>query len=267
MLDRTRKTNSPPGAPAWMVTWGDMMSLLLAFFILLFSFSSINMNHFHRAMGSLRGSLGVGEYRQEAPPERAPVPDTFRRQQSDAARKMQRRLLVRGLDKQVKIACDTEGGIKISLPVSVLFDEGSASLTASAGPVLREFGEVLATLPEAFIEVKGHTGGESLQAGSGFDDNYDLSYARAHAVMRRLSMDGGVPERQFEVTACADHQPVALDSTDEGRARNRRVEIYVRGLVSGRMVDSLTEGALSKDTVAAPLESPAASAQPDVSRN
>lgn len=256
MAERKKRAEGGGGAPEWVVTYGDMMSLLLTFFILLLSFSSVNQEDFNEAMGSVQGALGVLNKMTGLVSYKPPVAKANKEQQSNAARQLRRRLQVRGLEKQVKVEYDALGGIKISLPESVLFDAGTATLRPSVGPLLREFGEVLAELTDSFIEVRGHTDNTPVASTGPFTNNYDLSYARARAVMLRLVADGGVPERQFEVTACAENQPVSMNTTEEGRRMNRRVELFVRGLVNKRTMDALEQGELPEGAIEAPKELP-----------
>jgi len=101
--------------------------------------------------------------------------------------------------------------------------------------------------------VRGHT--DSLPTGTSaqFRDNYDLSYFRAYSVAERLSAVGGVPEEQFEIVAAGSNQPVATNATEEGRQANRRVELYVRGLVDKSRMEGL-EGPVEGVETGAPLE-------------
>ncbi len=242
-MGRSKKCDCEPGAPGWIVTFSDMMSLLLTFFILLLSFSTVSEDAFNQAMMSLQGAFGVLPKLSGVV---SPVPRPSRDKsdaQSSAATRLRRRLQVEGLEKQVKVEYDAMGGIKISLPNSVLFDAGSASLRPDGYPVLRAIGEVLSELPDTFIEVRGHTDTLPLTATTRFRDNFDLSYFRAHAVSERLVVDGKVPIEQFEIVSCGPSQPLATNDTEEGRTANRRVELYVRGLVDQSKIDSLRGGA------------------------
>lgn len=241
-MGRSKKCDCEPGAPGWIVTFSDMMSLLLTFFILLLSFSTISEEEFNQAMMSLQGAFGVlPKMSGVVSPVPRPSKDA-RDSRSDAATRLKRRLQVEGLEKQVKVEYDAMGGIKISLPNSVLFDAGSATLRPDAYPVLRAIGEVLAELPDAFFEVRGHTDALPVTSTTRFRDNYDLSYFRAHAVGERLVVDGKVPMEQFEIVSCGPSQPLATNDTEEGRTANRRVEIFVRGLVDKSKIESLRDG-------------------------
>lgn len=241
-MARGKKCNCEAGAPAWVVTFSDLMSLLLTFFVLLLSFSTISEDDFNEAMMSLQGAFGV---MPKFSGVISPVPRPQQResdQRSRTATRLRRQLQIEGLEKQVKVEYDALGGIKISVPNSVLFDAGSATLRPEAFPVLGSIGEVLSGLPDTFIEVRGHTDALPLTGTGRFRDNYDLSYFRAHTVAERIMTDGRVPMEQFEITACGPSQPMATNDTEEGRRTNRRVEIYVRGLVDTGRMDALRDG-------------------------
>jgi len=234
-----QKKPEAEGAPAWVVTYGDMMSLLLCFFVLLLSFSTISEEAFKEALLSLQGALGVLPAHSSVV---ATYPRTMRQRKEEmeqAARRLQRQLLIQGKERQVKIEMDAQGGLKINLPSAILFDIGSATLRADAFPVLRDVAQILAELPDTFIEVRGHSDSQPLRDTVRFRDNYDLSYARADAVARQLMRVGEIPIDQFEIISCGSSQPVATNATEEGRNANRRVEIYVRGLVDRRKIELL----------------------------
>lgn len=239
----------PPGAPAWLATFADLMSLLLTFFVLLLSFSTISEEKFNQALMSLEG--GFRPFPAFAT-FIAPVPRPPRRDNdkaSQAARKLRRVLQVRGLEKKVKIDFDAVGGIKINLPANLLFEPGEATLRPAAIPVIKDIADVLAELPESFFEVQGHTDSRPLSSALRFRDNYDLSYERAHSVTEQMVITGGLSVNQFEIHAMGASQPIATNATEEGRAANRRVEIYVRGLLDKDKLNTLLQGL---DTEGAP---------------
>ena len=238
-MAKGRKREERHGAPEWIVTFSDLMSLLLTFFVLLLSFSTISEKDFKDAIASVQGALGVLPMHQGILSP-VPAPPRRRTEQTEAvARRLRRQLQILGLEQQVKIEFDAVGGLKISLPAGVLFDPGSATLRPDSLPVLRDLGGILKEFPDSFVEVRGHTDSSPLTAPGPYRDNYDLSYHRAYAVFEQLAGPGRVPEEQFEITAAGGAQPEAPNDTEEGRRANRRVEVYVRGLVDRQKLDSL----------------------------
>ncbi len=236
-----KKDDEQGGAPGWVVTFSDLMSLLLTFFVLLLSFSTISEKDFQRAIMSLQGALGVLPLNTSVV---NPFPRPPTRQSTKAeelARKLRRRLQVTGKESAVKVEYDATGGLKITLPEAVLFDAGSAELKAAAAPVLQQVGEVLEELPKAFIEVRGHSDDRPLTNTARYRDNLELSFWRADAVARRLEDAAALDLDQFEVVAVGSGQPVAPNLTEAGRAANRRVELQVRGILERERIRKLEE--------------------------
>ncbi|GMU93099.1 MAG: membrane protein [Candidatus Hydrogenedentota bacterium] len=229
---RREKGSEGGGAPAWMVTYGDLMGLLLTFFILLVSFSSLDKNKITEAMGSIQGALGVMPTRQAIMQLQQSV---IRRQQripksiERVARELRQRLQVLGMEQGVDIKFEGDGGLDISLPNHVLFDFGQATLKPEAYEILNQLAASLGDIPGKFVEIRGHTDNVPVGPNSPYADNYDLSYQRAKNVMLQLTGPGGIPQRETEVIACGPSQPIADNATEEGRQENRRVQIKVRG--------------------------------------
>ncbi|GMV99634.1 MAG: membrane protein [Candidatus Hydrogenedentota bacterium] len=234
MARQKKQPEAEPGAPLWMVTYGDLMGLLLTFFILLLSFSVMDTKKISQALEYFKtGSFGVlpmsnsligpsnsGSRRDEG------VPSTIEK----AARQIKRRMQIMGREKEIGVEYDPkEGGLKISLPSHILFDVGRAELLPDASGFMGELAAIIAEVPQKFVEIRGHTDDQPIRSASNFRDNYDLSYERAKNVMLNLVQQSGVPQEEFEVVACGPSQPMADNATEEGRSANRRVELFIRG--------------------------------------
>jgi chemotaxis protein MotB len=228
----------------WVLTYGDMMSLLLTFFILLLSFATMDKpRDYQEAIISIKGAFGVMPQelqmvRIQAAPVRMRRPN---QEAEDLARRVQRGLQVMGMQRDVKFTYDTAGGVKIGLPGEILFPTGGASLRLEAYTVLDNLGALLAELPDASFEVRGHTDSTPISDTSVYRDNHDLSYARADAVARYLQRTSGIPFDQFEIIGAGSGQPIATNTTEEGRQANRRVDILVRGLLDNERVRELQD--------------------------
>jgi len=224
-----------------MVTYGDMMSLLLCFFVLLLSFSTISEKKYSKAIQSLKGALGVLP-RHTSVIQPLPVEQLQPRRPRSierVARLIRERMLINNRAKDVEVEFDEEGGLKINLPSRILFETARADLMPDAFPVLEDIGAVLKDLPGARIEVCGHTDIRPLISGGRFEDNYHLSYARAKSVMDFIHERSGIPLAAFQVVACGPSQPIATNETEEGMQKNRRVELYVRGDFSDEATEDL----------------------------
>lgn len=246
MARKKRQENQEAGAPLWMVTYGDLMSLLLTFFVLLLSFSTITEEErFHEAMQSFRGAVGFLP-RELTMVQVNPLPKKMQRPSRSAenlARRIRRQMQVLGKEDLVQVLFDQEGELRISLPSQVLFDSASAKLKPEAFPVLNDLSAVFVEVPAGYLEIRGHTDDRPLGSTGSFRDNYDLSYARADAVARHLMQEGAELTERLEIIACGPSQPIALNTTEEGRQENRRVDITVRGLPSDEAADELGERA------------------------
>lgn len=240
--NRAKKQEQRRGAPAWMVTYGDLMSLLLTFFVLLLSFSSITEEKFEEALISVRDALGLMPQNLSivSIEQESQIPPRPSRSIERVAREMQRRLQVLGREQDVDLEYD-EGGIKVNLPSEILFESARAEVRSEAYDVLDTLAEVLGDLPDASFEVRGHTDSRPLRSSVVFEDNYDLSYGRAKSVTTYLTEMGEAPLEQFEIVALGPAQPVASNETDEGRLRNRRVELQIRGQFEEAELEELHE--------------------------
>ncbi|GJL57580.1 MAG: hypothetical protein NPIRA03_04370 [Nitrospirales bacterium] len=111
----------------------------------------------------------------------------------------------------------------------VLFDSGEADLTPLGLEIMKQVGQVLATLPGKNIQVEGHTDSHRIygRLQKQYPTNWELSTARATTVLRYLIEQTGMDPKQFSATGYADKRPVTTNETEEGRAQNRRVEIVL----------------------------------------
>lgn len=240
--EKKQQSGGEGGAPAWMVTYGDLMGLLLTFFILLISFSTLDQKKISQAIISVQGAFGVlpqnmtvSQILRSMAQAQSRTPRSIER----AAREFRSRLQVLGLEDNVEIKYDGEGGLEINLPNRLLFDLGSADLKTEAYEVLNGLAASLGGIPNKRVEIRGHTDNLPLSEASRYADNYDLSYHRAKNVMTQMTGPGGIPESETEVIACGPSQPVGDNNTEEGRQLNRRVQIRVRGDFSDETQDQI----------------------------
>lgn len=162
----------------------------------------------------LQGELSAARAREEA--NRARL-DSLRRMA------MAFREMVAAGQLRVRIV---RGNMVVELPEGVLFDSGRAELREAANATLERVAQVLQSVPNRNFLVAGHTDNIPVGRRSRYESNWELSAARGVAVVRFLAEHGMSPER-LAAAGYADTQPVASNSTDEGRAQNRRIEIIV----------------------------------------
>lgn len=247
-----KKADDGPTVPAWVLTYGDMMSLLLTFFILIAAMSSVDKKDFSAAMLSIQTHLGVMPKYDGVISFVNKTERKTPQQVEKLARQLQREMQVMGKEKDIDVQFDKEGGLKIVMPNQVLFDTAKADLKPEAFPVLEVVGKLLDELAGTMFEVRGHTDSRPLTSSARFRDNYDLSYARADAVARWLNSTGRIPLEQFEIIACGPSQPVAANDTEQGQRQNRRVEIFVRPVADSSKMGELKDRIDAINTADAP---------------
>ena len=228
MSDKCKCPPEEPGVPGWVVTYGDMMSLLLTFFILLVSFSSIQESKFKEAMESLQGALGVLEKYPTAIEFKTRIVPTPRQTDSSEIyymiRKVEQYLVETRQDDVVEVSLEKDG-VRIRLKDRLMFASGSAELKPGALPVLDKIADLLDGAGKE-VEVGGHTDNVPIHTER-YPTNWELSAARAASVARYLQARGIAPER-LRAVGYGPYRPLADNATPEGRARNRRVEIFMR---------------------------------------
>jgi chemotaxis protein MotB len=225
--------------PAWLAAFGDLMSLLLCFFVLLLSMSSMDAKKVSEAIGSLSGAMSVLEGGtkteiskkriQESTPiesqdETSEVVNRVQQAANDANEMMEK---AQGPEVSVE---EAENGFVIKLPAALLFKPGSAKIeNQDALLFLKRIALIIAELPNDLeVSIQGHTDNTNPAPTSPFKDNWELSSARAISVLRELELDGVNPARMF-AAGFAQYRPIATNATAAGREKNRRVELHFYG--------------------------------------
>jgi chemotaxis protein MotB len=219
----------------WLVSYADFITLLFAFFVVMYSISSVNEGRFRTVSESIKAAL----HPIVSPPV-APTPfQVGNNKPSNIVPTMipSRDMAVRRLRQALKalqpaVRLDTiqvtepgDSTIVLSLPELVLFESGAAALRAEALPFLQVLAEVLVELDRQ-IKVQGHTDNVPIRTAQ-FPSNWELSAIRAVMVVRALGELYGVPTQNLSAVGYADSRPVIDNTTPENRAKNRRVEIVV----------------------------------------
>ncbi len=220
------------GAPLWMVTFGDMMSLLLTFFILILSFSSIQEAGFKKAIGSLQGSLGIlGDYEYMIELGKIMVPDerfSFISQRTkQTTGEISKRLNFISEYENVQLVHD-DRGLNIILPAEVAFDSGDDRLKEEASPLLKKIGAFLFELKKKQIIVEGHTDNRPSNSLR-FPSNWHLSSARAISIINFLNKVCAIDNNRMQAVGRGEYDPVVPNNSAGNREKNRRVVILIAG--------------------------------------
>jgi chemotaxis protein MotB len=254
----------------WLVTYADLMTLLVALFMVLFSISAVNKSKFESLQHSLQDAfsgkiLPGGQSIKEAggtsnistpsssPPESSLQPyvggkpaeskktqtGTKAAKAAQAAEqeqfeklkaKIDKAAAAAGLSPKIKTQITDEGLLIRLLTDDLLFDSGSATVRPESLPLLRQVASLLGTQAGHQLIVSGHTDSQPIHS-SQFPDNLALSTARASSIFRTFQADGLSPQR-MTAAGRASYQPIATNRTAGGRSLNRRVEILVPRVVA-----------------------------------
>lgn len=289
----------PPGTPEpWMATFSDLMTLLMCFFVMLFSMSSIDAAKFEEVAQSFQqtisifkgGAMAIGdgvlvsngvsqlnmldEYinstgkvaesdsdnidfeenpektdkqkeeleelaeklgatKEEAEALQAAIEEleAEKMKQSEAlAEKIEEALAESFMTEKVDVEF-TADYVVLSLNGAFLFDSGQATLKQEAIPVLNKVGVLLTKYADSIIEIEGHTDSVPLNGGR-YENNDVLSSYRALAVFNYLKENASIDPGLMKHSGRGEYLPVADNSTPEGRAKNRRVEIKIYNSLS-----------------------------------
>jgi chemotaxis protein MotB len=234
-MARHRKHEEHENHERWAIPYGDLVTLLLAFFVVMYSISQVNEGKYRVVSDSLNAAFR-GEPTTIAPIQigqpaattlAAPIvqlPNDMKlmamRQLAGQAEQAMAPLIMQGLvDVQSR-----DGKLTIAIRSDILFASGQASLSAEAQPVITLLGEVLAGFA-VDIRVEGHTDNVPVAAGQ-YASNWELSAARAVSVVKLLIADGVAPAR-LSAVGYGEFHPALPNSTPDGRNANRRVVLAV----------------------------------------
>ncbi|MEZ4388753.1 MAG: OmpA family protein [Candidatus Krumholzibacteriia bacterium] len=228
MSKKQRPVVIKQGLDGWVMTYGDMMSLLLTFFVLIVSFSSMQEAKFKDAAESLRRAFGVMNNPQSVIEFNDPLVPKYETEESknllDELKAVEMALLEANAGKSVELQY-TSDGVRFRIDAPVLFAAGATDINPGSHRILDILAGFLGRIP-GDIRVEGHSDATPISTAR-FPSNWELSAARAGAVARYFQGKGLPPER-IAATGYGEFHPLADNATAEGRAKNRRVEIFLR---------------------------------------
>lgn len=241
-MPRRAKRDHPDNHERWMVSYADFITLLFAFFVVMYGISSVNegkYKDFSVSMGQIFGqNAKEGEgvlirlnederYLQSLIDRRNARLAEKQRKQNARLQQLSDRLndkLAGFVNKGAMSVSQNERGVTLDINASMLFLQGDAAVQAEAVATLTDVARILAT-EDMPIEVEGYTDDLPINTPQ-FPSNWELSSARASSVVR-LFIEQGIEASRLKAVGHADNAPVAANDTPEGRARNRRVTVTV----------------------------------------
>ena len=248
----------PDGIPAWVLTFADLMSLLLAFFVLLFSFSELDVLKYKQVAGSMNDAFGVQrEVHVKDPPKGiniiaqefsagTPEPTTINRMRQHTTDDWRQYLKVpKALDEELSkmeqegqrlrmIFAEeiAEGSVELEIDdprivIRILekssFSSGSTELIEPFRTILDKMAKAI-SLSDGIVVIAGHTDNQPIFT-THFRSNWELSSSRAVTVVHELLKKSNINSHRFRIEGYSDTRPVDTNDTKEGRSRNRRVEV------------------------------------------
>ncbi|MCR5083245.1 MAG: flagellar motor protein MotB [Parasporobacterium sp.] len=283
MAKKKKEMDGPPPA-GWMATFSDLMNLLLCFFVLLFSMSTVDETKFEELVRTLSESLGIIEgasdsvlegsmvtvgtqalmeltdayetmgindyqnsqsviekgdgdqahdptdaettMKNDDPVTEEEIEEEMQEQSQAMAQDIEKMLQEEELEEDVQMDVEAQY-VLLTLDGATLFNSGASDIAEEAIPIVNKVGRVLQHYPDSNIEVIGHTDSTPIVNFSVYADNIDLSFARAKTVAKYLVNNFDLSIEKMRFSGRGEYEPVASNDTEEGRARNRRVEVRI----------------------------------------
>ncbi|MEA3348964.1 MAG: flagellar motor protein MotB [Pseudomonadota bacterium] len=217
------------GESEWLATFADLTTLLLCFFVLLFSISSINNKKFRSIMSEIRISLGnavpMTALEQEEVKEGGDAVINLLPKQKTVATELEEIINDENLSSSTVVDMGDDGAL-LRIGGKVMFESGSSEINPRAFSALDKIIVMALKYPEYCLDIKGHTDNIPISAGK-FLSNWELSALRATTVLRYL-LENGLGAERLTATGYADTQPLVPNLTAENRSRNRRVEFLFK---------------------------------------
>lgn len=221
----------------WLIPYSDMQTLLLALFIVMFAMSQVDNEKLKRVSQEFNAVFSSGSGMLEnsgnsAIPLEMPgaLEDTAaggtveEGKMNEVKRQLEEEIKGKGYADKVKVELNKEG-LEISIQDVVLFNSGEAEILKGSSPLLIQISKMLKSLDND-IKIVGHTDNVPIHTAK-FRSNWDLSSMRAVNVMSFMVGAGGLTPNKFSVQAYGEFKPKYTNSTEIGRAKNRRVEIFI----------------------------------------
>lgn len=247
MSKKKHKPHEEEGGEAWLLPYSDLMTLLLAVFIVLFAVSNIDKAKSEQMAAEFSQQMMNKSYNAASVvkvPDATPTGAAIEQIQNEKDKmealkaELDAKLKKENLTASVKTSID-ERGLVISLNNAIFFDPGSAELKKDYENTMLEIGSMISVMNN-YIRVEGHTDNVPMNS-SLYRSNWDLSAARAANVVRLLTSGTSIPPERMIAVGYGEYRPIADNSTEEGRSKNRRIDIIVLNEKYNALEQSLAE--------------------------
>ncbi|RZT08997.1 chemotaxis protein MotB [Duganella sp. CF402] len=233
---RRRFDDEPENHERWLISYADFITLLFAFFVVMYAISAVNIGKykiFSDALGDAFGGKGAAQPVNTEVPN-LPVPNPALKRRVELLRKEKEQMTKLAQDllstmaplvKEGKVrVTQNSRGVSVEINASVLFDPGDARLMPESVEALRAVASLLKA-DSHDVQVEGHTDNQPI-GNTRFPSNWELSSVRASSVVR-LFIDAGVAPQRLTAVGYSSNVPVADNDSAQGRARNRRVAVTI----------------------------------------
>ncbi len=233
MAKRNQEPPKPENQERWLLTYADLITLLMIFFVVMYTISNVNSKKFAQLSASMSEALigqNSGSFIGEAPgplliKEATAVGGKQElANMNEAKKELDKYIKKEGLQGKVEVSTE-ERGLVISLKEALLFNIGSAEITSEARQIILKVGQILAKLPNS-IRIEGHTCNLPINTPQ-FPSNWELSTARATNVVRFMISQVGIPAERLSAAGYGEFRPLVPNTSESNRAKNRRVDIVV----------------------------------------
>jgi len=212
---------------SWLITYSDMITIVLCFFIVFFTFTAEEASMLETIKDSLTTKVdGLSQENQKLKEEKDSLYSLLLKEndQLDSSQSFLDFLKANNLMESIYII-EGNKGMVIRFKDGVMFDRGQASISDGGYGILSEIADKIKDIPNLIV-IEGFTDNIPIKT-SEFPSNWELSVARAIGVARFMIDDMGIPEERISVSGFGEQRPIDTNDTEEGRANNRRIEITI----------------------------------------
>ncbi|MBI4346907.1 MAG: flagellar motor protein MotB [Elusimicrobia bacterium] len=205
----------------WAITYGDLMSYLMIFFLFVYAFESQKPHEQAALLKAIQENFSGKKVQAQEPPK---PPPPFEDELA-AATELEQKLRLAKL-QDVADVDSNDLVVRVTLKDKILFPSGSAELLPGAAKVLRDFAEVVRPMPNDLM-VEGHTDNVRISRKLPFKSNWELSMARSLSIIKHLVENESLDPTRLAGVGYGEFRPLAPNTTEENRAQNRRIELTI----------------------------------------
>lgn len=232
-MSRKKKAPEKENNERWLLTYSDLITLLMIFFVVLFASSNVDKQKFKTLAESMNSAMGggqhiIGDTDSNSMTDSNSIQETVQQSETDKLAELKKQLDTylqqNNMDSATSVDI-SERGLVVTLNNSLFFDPGKADIRLDSEDKLVQIGKILNQM-DNYIRVEGHTDNVPI-SNAMFHSNWQLSSVRAANVVEVLINKAGMTPQKLSTIGYGEYRPIADNNTPEGRQRNRRVELVV----------------------------------------